>query len=375
MRIKIFFCFPALILMMFCAISANAQVPQLINYQGQLNDVDGGPRNGTFDFEFRIYGAQTGGSSLWSEKQNNITTDPNFSVLLGSVTAFPSNLFASGTSRFLEVRVEGITLSPREQFASVPYAFTSGSGGGGSVWSTNNNDIFYNNGDVGIGITNPQARLEVRNGGIRSSSSSRYVELRTNEIYFSRNSASRLHAITAGGYLTFVTNGRGDSDRESNLVLKTNLDSYFNGSVGINTTNPNYDLEVIGSIGSGSMSYHSDIRWKKNVSQLQDALEKVVGMRGVTYEWRVDEFNEMNFTAGKQIGVIAQEIEEVVPEIVSSDQQGFKSVDYAKLTALLIEAVKELKDENKAMRNRIESLEKRMIANKGLVSNSSAKID
>jgi len=175
--------------------------------------------------------------------------------------------------------------------------------------------------------------------------------------------------------LTFVTNGRGDSDGESNLVLKTNLDSYFNGSVGINTTNPNCALDVNGSIGCSSSQYQSDIRWKKNVSQLQGALEKVVSMRGVTYEWRVDEFNEMNFTAGKQIGVIAQEIEEVVPEIVSSNQQGFKSVDYAKLTALLIEAVKELKDENKAMRNRIDTLEERMIENKGLVSNSSAKID
>ena len=104
---------------------------------------------------------------------------------------------------------------------------------------------------------------------------------------------------------------------------------------------------------------------------MPDALDKVTKLRGIKYEWKTDEFKEMNFTAGKQIGVIAQEIEEVVPEIVSSDEQGFKSVDYAKLTALLIEAVKELKDENKVMRNRIEILEKRMIASKGLVSNSS----
>ena len=128
MRIKIFFCFPALVLMLCFAMSANGQVPQLINYQGQLNDEGGNPRNGTFDFEFRIYDAQ--GSLLWSEKQNNIRTDPTFNVLLGSVNPIDSDLFDNGTASFLEVRVDGDILSPRQQFASVPYAFTSGSGGG-----------------------------------------------------------------------------------------------------------------------------------------------------------------------------------------------------------------------------------------------------
>jgi len=93
-------------------------------------------------------------------------------------------------------------------------------------------------------------------------------------------------------------------------------------------------LDVRGTVGNNATQYHSDKRWKKNIHTISNALDKVAQLRGAGFERSVEELKEMNFTAGKQIGVIAQEIEEAVPEIVSSDEQGFKSVDYAKLTAL-----------------------------------------
>tara|TARA_R100001082_G_scaffold110908_1_gene92341 strand:- start:501 stop:2873 length:2373 start_codon:yes stop_codon:yes gene_type:complete len=85
----------------------------------------------------------------------------------------------------------------------------------------------------------------------------------------------------------------------------------------------------------------SDARLKENVETIENGLDKVAQLRGVSYT-RIDQKN-----ARKQIGVIAQEIEKTLPEVVltADDEMGTKSVDYAKITAVLIEAIKELKQE------------------------------
>ena len=92
------------------------------------------------------------------------------------------------------------------------------------------------------------------------------------------------------------------------------------------------DLTNNNATFGGTVTASSDVRFKKNIETIQDALEKVLNMRGVTFE-RLE-------TSGTEIGVIAQEVEEVVPEVVTTDANGHKSVAYANLTALLIEAVK-----------------------------------
>ncbi|MCB9219248.1 MAG: tail fiber domain-containing protein [Ignavibacteriales bacterium] len=85
----------------------------------------------------------------------------------------------------------------------------------------------------------------------------------------------------------------------------------------------------------------SDIRYKKNIESMTNSLNKVLKLRSVYYDWRKDQFPNKNFNDRKQIGVIAQEIEEVIPEIVFTDEDGFKSVDYSKITAVLINAIQE----------------------------------
>ena len=101
-----------------------------------------------------------------------------------------------------------------------------------------------------------------------------------------------------------------------------------------------YDLEVNGSFKTGKIYHASDRRWKKNIVTLDSALAKVLALRGVSYEWRKDEFPNNNFADGKQIGVIAQEVEKVYPELVNTGKDGYKAVEYANLVAVLIEAVK-----------------------------------
>ena len=86
----------------------------------------------------------------------------------------------------------------------------------------------------------------------------------------------------------------------------------------------------------------SDKRLKTNIVKIDSALSKVSQIGGYHFEWKdIDEAPHQ----GEDIGVIAQEIEKVLPEIVSERETGYKAVNYQKLTALLIEAVKELKGE------------------------------
>ena len=80
----------------------------------------------------------------------------------------------------------------------------------------------------------------------------------------------------------------------------------------------------------------SDVRLKSNIIPIRDALHKVLSLRGVNYNWKD--------TGAYDMGLIAQEVQKVIPEVVHSDENGILSINYAKLTALLIEAIKEIID-------------------------------
>lgn len=99
-------------------------------------------------------------------------------------------------------------------------------------------------------------------------------------------------------------------------------------------------LVVQGNLLVNGTSYSSDARFKQNIRPLTGSLEKILALQGVQYEMRVKEFPGRNFQPGTEIGLIAQEVEKVFPELVGTDTEGYKSVDYAKLVPLLIESVK-----------------------------------
>ena len=100
-------------------------------------------------------------------------------------------------------------------------------------------------------------------------------------------------------------------------------------------------LDVDGDILAIQVHASSDARFKKNISQVDNALEKVLAIEGVTYNFRTDEFTNRNFPTKSQLGFLAQNVEEVIPQVVKTDAYGYKSIDYSKLTALLNEAIKE----------------------------------
>ena len=91
---------------------------------------------------------------------------------------------------------------------------------------------------------------------------------------------------------------------------------------------------------TGLFENFSDGRFKKCVGDLDDALGRVKRLHGVSYEWDRDAHPEMQLSEGRQVGFIAQEVQKVLPEAVTSDEQGRKSVSYTSVIPLLVEAVK-----------------------------------
>ena len=106
-----------------------------------------------------------------------------------------------------------------------------------------------------------------------------------------------------------------------------------------------YALRVYGNLRTNGIDELSDERWKKDVVQIEDALQKVLAMKGVYYNWKTDEFPENKFTNKHQVGFIAQELEKILPEVVNTDSKGYKSVMYGHVVALLVEAIKDLESQ------------------------------
>jgi len=92
----------------------------------------------------------------------------------------------------------------------------------------------------------------------------------------------------------------------------------------------------------------SDERLKDNKKNINNALEKVESLNGVEFDWN----DKQDVYEGHDIGVIAQEVEKIAPELVSTRDNGYKAVKYEKLVPLLIEAIKELSDKVKALENK-----------------------
>ena len=101
----------------------------------------------------------------------------------------------------------------------------------------------------------------------------------------------------------------------------------------------------------------SDARLKTDIADIPNALDGVLALRGVRYQWNTTGFPEMVLDEGPQIGFIAQEVERVYPELVSTAPNGYKTVDYDRLTPILVEAIKQQQAEIKALQKRIVALE------------------
>jgi Chaperone of endosialidase len=100
----------------------------------------------------------------------------------------------------------------------------------------------------------------------------------------------------------------------------------------------------------------SDKRLKNNIVNISDAVTKVRKLNGVTWKWN-DDVNEVTKTA-PTTGLIAQEVQEVLPEVVNERKDGYLGIDYSKMVGLLVEAIKEQQNQIDSLTIEIENLKK-----------------
>lgn len=156
--------------------------------------------------------------------------------------------------------------------------------------------------------------------------------------------------------LFVVGNGTGtdDSDRSNAMTV------YKNGPI---------IVSVSGQVSAADFINSSDRRLKTNITPLEKSIDKVMKLNGVTFNWNKTIAKNKNASTTLQYGFIAQEIEKVIPELVSEDSDGYKTVNYIGVIPVLTQAMQEqqkeidqLKDENKKLNETIEALLKRVEA-------------
>jgi hypothetical protein len=133
--------------------------------------------------------------------------------------------------------------------------------------------------------------------------------------------------------------------------------NYFARNVGIGTTNPTFQLHLSSNSAakptSNTWTVTSDRRLKTNINTIEDSLERLLALRGVTYQW-IDPASQGDMK-GVYTGFIAQEVEEVFPEWVGLDPAGYKNVTVIGFEGLVVEALRDLRDEKDAEIKRLEN--------------------
>lgn len=212
-----------------------------------------------------------------------------------------------------------------------------------------------NNGEVGIGTTSPTEKLSVAGGNVGVSGGSVLLESGRG-IFWPNNcitgSGPNLEIQSAGGIVARTGGACSGS-------LRMFIDG-ANGNVGIGTASPSEKLHVVGNIcATGTIGACSDLRYKTNLKTVSNALEKVLNLKGIYFNWKKDQYPDLNFEEDRQIGFVAQELNEILPEVVSQGTDGFYSIDYGKLTPLLVEAIKEQQQTIQSLEDKLEKLEKK----------------
>ncbi len=239
----------------------------------------------------------------------------NSNVVLGYIAGYNST---SGNSNVFIGRASGNDNTGNENvFVGRSSAFDNANGVGNTMIGTYAGGISVGSGNVFLGYY------------------AGYSELGSNKLYI-ENSSDPSPLI----YGEF----------DNNIVQ-------INGTLSIATTfGPNEALQL-GESGDGTKAVanawdtFSDARWKTNIQKVEKPMDKIAAINGYYYKWKEGKDQTTQF------GVMAQEIEAVLPEIVSTNKEGYKSVDYSKLTPLLVEGIKAQQAEIEKLQSQNQTLQ------------------
>jgi len=191
-------------------------------------------------------------------------------------------------------------------------------------------------GNVGVGTASPAAKLTISNNvatGFLDADAEYQIMT-----YDGATAAASYGMGIKSDTMVFNSGGGAFSFDDGGTVTRMLIDTSGNVTIG-------------GSVTAGSFLYSSDRTLKKDVQTIADPLSKVSQLRGVTFTWKND--------GRKDVGLIAQEVEKVIPEAVQTNPEtGLKSVEYGNLVGVLIEAVKAQQVEINALKAEVKSLKK-----------------
>jgi len=279
------------------------------------------------------------GTSVFKVAQNQITSAvPHAFTAAGDVSMAYDLILTDQTSN--NIKSYGpLTIASGETFENNNLTL--------KTYGTGN--FIFENGKVGIGTgsVTPAGALHIGSGAsdfiFKPSATPTVAVGGSNQasiITTSGTSAGSFHIgfeipandSSDGFYISTDSNFDGVVDQVS---LKMNAI----GHVGLGVTAPTYRLELpnnadtTGQARANAWQTYSDIRYKENITTIDSALDKILALEGVNFNWKNDGIYSSGF--------ISQWVETVIPELVSTDANGFKSLDYGRFTPYLVEAIKE----------------------------------
>jgi len=326
-------------------------------YQGSLN-VSGAAYTGNADLIATIYDAASGGAAV----------SPSFAMTGISVTnglftvRIPADAssFDPGSDRWLELAVKRAgepnytTLTSRQRITSVPTALAAARVDWSGLtnipatlppWNQVSGGISYNAGNVGIQNTAPASMLEI---GSFSNPGDRYIQINSAGGNNYRAGIKLRHFSATNGF-TIVSDERGSAglglhfiDEEPGPVSFTRLFiENATGNVGIGTTSPSQRLTVNGNVLANNVVVPSSARFKDHVVPLNDALDGLLKLDGVRFDWK-PQYATSRSGRVHDLGFVAEDVEKIFPELVFRDADGnVTGMDYSRLTAVAVAAIKE----------------------------------
>lgn len=219
-----------------------------------------------------------------------------------------------------------------------------------------------NGGNVGIGTSAPSSTLTVGNVGGTIAGE---ITLNPSNTQYEGGQITFKKSLT-GSLADWIIDQYGETAADARLRIFSNSEANGmiikeNGFIGMGNSAPTVRLQVTGDIIANSIAGSSDARFKSNITPITNPLEKVLQLRGVNFYWNTSSFPQRMFSDKRTLGFIAQEVEKIIPEVVQTENttEGYKSVQYDKVVALLVEAIKEQQKQIESLKVQVKKLKKK----------------